>query len=263
MKISTIWDRGLVELTTAIALTRFLSRTFKEKSIIVIMRESIHEKIKIVPFFKEKIVIPKPVIDYKLCNACNTCIEVCPTGALVSSGEHKPVLLDIRCISCMRCVSTCPRNAIKEGESLLGYILKGSWRGYEILLPLRKEDLSEELLVLLEDKAIKHVSNHNKHVFFIYPLLSGSTLQSILSLSDVAIVIREKLRMKSSVLKEDYTIYTTKGDPENDNEVKIANDTLIKIYSGLLEDAINDVEKALSENEYVKKLSSQLITHNY
>ncbi len=45
------------------------------------------------------------------CNACGTCVELCPTNAITTD---KPRKTDkTRCISCTTCIAVCPQNARK------------------------------------------------------------------------------------------------------------------------------------------------------
>jgi len=51
------------------------------------------------------------IVDKKLCDACGTCMEECPTGA-IEVGEFAIVDIDI-CTDCESCVEVCPNGAIK------------------------------------------------------------------------------------------------------------------------------------------------------
>lgn len=52
-------------------------------------------------------------IDKALCNNCNTCVKVCPVGALVA-GENPsmPRPNKLRCVSCGHCEAVCPQSAL-------------------------------------------------------------------------------------------------------------------------------------------------------
>ncbi len=57
-------------------------------------------------------VSSKPVFDYKKCNGCGKCVDVCQFNALkMVSG--KPHLDSFTCEGCGACENVCPRNAIK------------------------------------------------------------------------------------------------------------------------------------------------------
>lgn len=44
------------------------------------------------------------------CIACGTCVESCPVGAIVASGEIYAI--SEACTDCRDCVETCPVDAI-------------------------------------------------------------------------------------------------------------------------------------------------------
>ncbi|PLX80303.1 MAG: 4Fe-4S ferredoxin [Desulfuromonas sp.] len=46
------------------------------------------------------------------CIACGTCVDSCPVGAIVESGEIFQITED--CTDCKACVESCPVNAIVE-----------------------------------------------------------------------------------------------------------------------------------------------------
>lgn len=51
-----------------------------------------------------------PIINENLCNACGTCIDVCPTGAIYV--EDNNILTNVElCIRCCACVKNCPNGA--------------------------------------------------------------------------------------------------------------------------------------------------------
>ena len=70
----------------------------------------------------------KPVIEEKMCNACDRCGEICPPKALAREG--KDLVFDYgQCIRCFCCLEVCPEGAIsiKPGWALrfVGQRLKG------------------------------------------------------------------------------------------------------------------------------------------
>ena len=58
-------------------------------------------------------IMPKPVIDYKKCSVCETCIEVCPVKVFSKQGKKVIVKSPDECIGCMACESSCEQSAIK------------------------------------------------------------------------------------------------------------------------------------------------------
>jgi len=52
----------------------------------------------------------KAVVNKRLCNGCEVCTNVCPTGAINVNGTA--VIDQSKCIGCGKCVSVCPRGAI-------------------------------------------------------------------------------------------------------------------------------------------------------
>ncbi len=54
----------------------------------------------------------KPYIDYKKCNACGTCIEVCPVEVFAKEGNRVVVKKPQDCIQCRACEVSCPTKAI-------------------------------------------------------------------------------------------------------------------------------------------------------
>jgi Pyruvate/2-oxoacid:ferredoxin oxidoreductase delta subunit len=54
----------------------------------------------------------QPRFDPNLCNACETCIGRCPSGALTMGGAEIPVVNLDRCFGCAVCASGCPSEAI-------------------------------------------------------------------------------------------------------------------------------------------------------
>ena len=46
------------------------------------------------------------------CIACGTCVDTCPLGSIVESGEIYKINDD--CTDCRACVESCPVNAIVD-----------------------------------------------------------------------------------------------------------------------------------------------------
>jgi uncharacterized protein (DUF362 family)/Pyruvate/2-oxoacid:ferredoxin oxidoreductase delta subunit len=61
----------------------------------------------------------KPIIEERICNACNRCEEICPPKALAKQGKR--LVFDYgQCIRCFCCLEVCPEGAIsiKPGWAL-------------------------------------------------------------------------------------------------------------------------------------------------
>ena len=54
-------------------------------------------------------------VDVSKCDACETCIEICPVEAISMVGEHAFIDVD-ECIECLACIDECPNEAISEEE---------------------------------------------------------------------------------------------------------------------------------------------------
>ena len=53
-----------------------------------------------------------PKIDPELCTSCETCLERCPSGALLMGSNQIPVVDFDRCFGCAACATGCPVEAI-------------------------------------------------------------------------------------------------------------------------------------------------------
>lgn len=51
-----------------------------------------------------------PIINENFCNACGTCVDVCPTGAIFVEGTSILTKVEL-CIRCCACVKSCPNEA--------------------------------------------------------------------------------------------------------------------------------------------------------
>ena len=55
----------------------------------------------------------KPVIDYKKCIACGTCVQVCPVEVYLKEKDKVVVKKPDACVECRACEVSCPQEAIK------------------------------------------------------------------------------------------------------------------------------------------------------
>jgi len=46
------------------------------------------------------------------CTACGTCLDTCPTGAIVEGEKYK---VTDECTDCLACIDVCPAGAILQG----------------------------------------------------------------------------------------------------------------------------------------------------
>jgi NAD-dependent dihydropyrimidine dehydrogenase PreA subunit len=56
--------------------------------------------------------VPKPLIDYKKCTSCGTCVSVCPVQVFEKKGKKVVVAKPDECIGCRACEAQCPAQAI-------------------------------------------------------------------------------------------------------------------------------------------------------
>lgn len=56
--------------------------------------------------------LPLPFIDQIRCTGCHLCVDICPAGALVQSGDKARLAYPNRCTYCAVCEDQCPENAI-------------------------------------------------------------------------------------------------------------------------------------------------------
>lgn len=76
---------------------------------------------------RERISLPFPIVDERLCNSCGDCGRVCQYNAIVSL-KTKPLVFPSLCHGCGGCVKACPMNAISEGTREIGTIEMGTGR---------------------------------------------------------------------------------------------------------------------------------------
>lgn len=61
----------------------------------------------------ETLLRPRPVIDQMACDGCGDCARICPTGAILHSG-NAPFINKGQCVDCMFCADVCQRRAVKR-----------------------------------------------------------------------------------------------------------------------------------------------------
>ncbi len=69
---------------------------------------------------EEAVKIMFPFINYNKCIRCRACVNVCDTGAMLSSREGLPYVIPRLCSGCKSCLFVCPTKAIVAGERIIG-----------------------------------------------------------------------------------------------------------------------------------------------
>lgn len=88
-------------------------------------------------FFKPKDVVIQqidilnPIIDEKLCDGCQKCVQFCKFNALAYVQGHLMVFDDV-CHSCGGCALLCPKHAITERKNNIGQIQNGKSENVEV-----------------------------------------------------------------------------------------------------------------------------------
>lgn len=91
---------------------------------------------------EEPVLIPTPVVDESLCDACGECGRFCEYHAIVSFGA-KPLVFPELCHGCGGCAAVCPKGAIGETGRRIGVV--GTARSGEISLVQGRLDVGTAL----------------------------------------------------------------------------------------------------------------------
>ena len=54
-------------------------------------------------------------VDVSKCDACGSCVDICPVEAITIVDDHAVIDQD-ECIECLSCIDECPNEAIYEEE---------------------------------------------------------------------------------------------------------------------------------------------------
>ena len=52
-------------------------------------------------------------VNENTCTGCGTCLDVCPTEAIIMQDKHAVITMD--CMDCGACPRVCPEGAIRQG----------------------------------------------------------------------------------------------------------------------------------------------------
>lgn len=83
--------------------------------------------------FVQSQLVLVPIVLTKECNACQECVQICPTSAAGMLGE-KARIDKSRCIHCMCCHEVCRFHAIKMGQRPLGRLIRKMTGVYKKIL---------------------------------------------------------------------------------------------------------------------------------
>ena len=73
----------------------------------------------------DKVITPKPVVDYKKCVKCGKCKVACP--AKVIEIDEKGAKINLKkCIRCYCCHELCPKKAIHIKQNIFFKLIKRS-----------------------------------------------------------------------------------------------------------------------------------------
>ena len=108
-----------------------------------------------------------PEIDPTTCDRCGTCVDRCPTGAIVRDGDDHPIGINYdTCIFCSLCVEICPTGAAHHSPA---FELAKKTRGELRLTPVVVEErdlpgLDYAVLENLLQNKIKHIFGRSLHI---------------------------------------------------------------------------------------------------
>lgn len=81
---------------------------------------------------RERVALPFPVVDERLCDGCGECSRACQYNAIVAL-KTKPLVFPSLCHGCGGCVQACPKSAITEGMREIGTIETGRGRHIDFI----------------------------------------------------------------------------------------------------------------------------------
>ncbi|MFH1501248.1 MAG: ATP-binding protein [archaeon] len=102
-----------------------------------------------------KVYQPIPKWNFKKCDKCGKCANVCKQNAIVFVKDRFPAFVKEVCIGCKACIVSCPNNAITETKKEIGVIYTGKNHKVNLIIGELKlgELASGEIVSELREKA--------------------------------------------------------------------------------------------------------------
>ena len=268
MNLLLLWDRTPSELVTSLAIVKLMHELKKDHILLIDVKGELRALWDLLRWFRGLSVVYKvctspvatliPEINYRACDACGNCAEVCPTRALVFTPGLKPSILEANCIGCGKCVNACPKGAITANERELGSILEGHWASLPVLYPASKVLIGEILRPLLEGKTIELAHGKpQRYKVFLYPLIYGEVLSKLLSISNMKIIVRRN-RKSGIRIEGSHFITVAIGSARIEGAVNITEHDLKRIYRGEIEVVIGELMRKLLEKGVFKAILEML-----
>ena len=258
MNLLLLWDRTPPELVTSLAIVKLMHELKKDRILLIDVKGELRALLGLHKDRSSPVHTLIPEINYRACDACGNCAEVCPTRALVFMPGLKPSILEANCIGCGKCVNACPKEAITANERELGSILEGHWASLPILYPASKVLIGEILRPLLEGKAIEFAHDKpQQYKVFLYPLIYGEVLSKLLSISNMKIIVRRN-RKSGIRIEGSHFITVVIGSARIEGAVNITEHDLRRIYRGEIEVVIGELMRKLLEKGVFKAILEML-----
>jgi len=126
-------------------------------------------------------VIPK--WDFKKCQKCGKCAEVCKQNAIVFVKDKYPAFLKDLCVGCRACIVVCPYGAISEAKKEIGTIYSGKNYGVHLISgELKLGELSSGDVVSVVRKRAEKIGEKDKMEIILIDSAAGIGCPVIASL---------------------------------------------------------------------------------